>query len=277
MQKRFEQKELPIEWLQRGQFQPRQFFDSEKLDELAETIKQQGLIQPIVVRPISENLYEILAGERRWRAAQRAMLADVPVLIRYDVDDESAIEIAIIENIQRENLNPIEEAEVYARLNDDFGYTHEEIGHKIGKDRVTVTNKLRLLKLTSRVKEMLSNGYLAEGFGLQLISLPENNQYPMAQSCHKNNWSIRRLQKEIKSFKEQSEGNSKATVAAELRKSKNGNADINRLQRKLSENFGTSVAIKHNEKSRSGKVIIEYSSPDILDGLLEKWGVDFDD
>jgi ParB family transcriptional regulator, chromosome partitioning protein len=265
-----EQKKLPIEYLKRGQFQPRKFFDSAKLDELAETIKQQGLIQPIVVRPISENAYEILAGERRWRAAQRAMLAEVPVLIRHDVNDESAIEIAIIENIQRENLSPIEEAEVYERLNYEFGYTHEEIGHKIGKDRVTVTNKLRLLKLNSKVKKMLSDCQLAESFGLQLASLSENEQYPIAQLCYKNSWSIRKLQKEIRNFKANSEGN-------DQNKKANYDADIIRLQQKLSDNLGTTVTLQHNEKTKSGKVIIIYDSTDILDGLLEKWNVSLDD
>jgi len=259
-----EQRKLPVEWLERGQYQPRHYFDQVKLEELAKSIKQQGLIQPIVVRPIAEKRYEILAGERRWRAAQLAGMQEVLTLIRNDVSDESALEIAIIENIQRENLNPIEEADVYNRLNCEFGYTHEEIGQKIGKDRVTITNKLRLLKLDERVRKLLQNGYLMEGHGIQLTSLPMEYQYKIASASVKNAWSIRKLQKEVRALK-----NGKIDKS---NTKKYNDPDIMRTQNKLSDYLGTKVEIKH-KKAGAGQIIIDYANPDVFDGLLEKWGI----
>lgn len=258
-----EQRKLPIEWLERGQYQPRHYFNKTKLQELAESIKQQGLIQPIVVRPIADKQYEILAGERRWRAAQLAGLHEVPTLIRDDVDDESALEIAIIENIQRENLNPIEEADVYNRLNYEFGYTHEEIGQKIGKDRVTITNKLRLLKLDERVKKLLQDGYLMEGHGIQLISLPIDHQYRIASLSVKNGWSIRKLQKEVRALKAENVDKAKSK--------KYEDPDIIRLQNKLSGYLGTNVEIRHRTTG-AGQLVINYPDPEVLEGILEKCG-----
>jgi len=262
-----EQRKLPIEWLERGRYQPRHYFNQGKLEELAESIKQQGLIQPIVVRPIAEKRYEILAGERRWRAAQIAGLSEVITLIRSDVNDESALEIAIIENIQRENLNPIEEADVYNRLNHEFGYTHEEIGKKIGKDRVTVTNKLRLLKLDEKIKKLLSDGYLMEGHGIQLASLPIEHQYRIASASAKNAWSFRKLQKEIRALK-----------GGKINKSnikKHNDPDIMRIQNKFSDHLGTKVEIRH-KKNGAGQVIIDYANPDVFEGILDKCAVDLD-
>lgn len=256
--------QLPIEWLCRGRFQPRHHFNPQRLSGLAEAIKSQGIIQPIVVRKVEEKKYEILAGERRWRAAQLAGLTEVPVLIRSDVSDESAIEIAIIENVQREDLNAIEEAEIYQKLNDEFGYTHEEIGRKIGKDRVTVTNKLRLLKLNTKVKEMLSNDQLKEGFGLQLVSLSEEEQYSMAQLCSQNDWSIRKLQKAIKKLK---------SIENYSRVNESADVNITRLENQLSEQFGTRVKIQHDSHQKTGEIIIRYDSLEIFDGLLDKWGI----
>lgn len=258
-----EQRKLPIEWLERGKYQPRHYFDQGRLEELAESIKQQGLIQPIVVRSIAEKRYEILAGERRWRAAQLAGLQEVTTLIRSDVDDESALEIAIIENIQRENLNPIEEADVYNRLNYEFGYTHEEIGQKIGKDRVTITNKLRLLKLDERVRKLLQDGYLMEGHGIQIASLPVEHQYKIASSSVKNVWSIRKLQKEVRAIKSgKTPGNSIKKFA---------DPDIMRVQNKLSDYLGTNVEIRH-KTTGAGQLIISYPDVEILEGILEKCG-----
>jgi ParB family chromosome partitioning protein len=256
-----EQRKLPIEWLERGQYQPRHYFDQIKLEELAKSIKQQGLIQPIVVRPIAEKRYEILAGERRWRAAQLAGLQEVPTLIRDDVDDESALEIAIIENIQRENLNPIEEADVYNRLNYEFGYTHEEIGQKIGKDRVTITNKLRLLKLDERVKKLLQDGYLMEGHGIQLTSLPMEHQYKIASLSVKNNWSIRRLQKAVRDLK--------SGVFDKPKSKKYEDPDVLRIQNKLSSYLGTKTEIRH-KNTGAGQIIIDYPSVEVFEGLLDK-------
>jgi ParB family chromosome partitioning protein len=215
------------------------------------------------VRKIEERKYEILAGERRWRAAQLAGLTEVPVLIRSGVSDESAIEIAIIENVQREDLNAIEEAEVYDRLNREFGYTHEEIGHKIGKDRVTVTNKIRLLKLDPKIKEMMLNGQLTESFGLQLVSLTGEEQCLLAQQCCQNEWSIRKLQKEIKKLQRINTPSRNVPT----------DANISRLENRLSELLGTRVRIRHDSNQKNGEIIIGYANLDILDGLLDKWGI----
>ena len=184
---------LPIEFLQRGKYQPRKDMDPEKLKELSDSIAAQGIIQPIIVRKIAAEKYEIIAGERRWRAAQLADLQEVPVLVK-DLDDRSVMAIALIENIQREDLNALEEAEALHRLLDEFELTHQQIAESIGKSRATVTNLLRLLDLANEVKSMLSRGQLEMGHARALLGLEESKQVEIANKAVKQNLSVRAVE-----------------------------------------------------------------------------------
>ena len=249
---------LPIEFLQRGKYQPRKDMDPEKLKELSDSIAAQGIIQPIIVRKIAPEKYEIIAGERRWRAAQLAELQEVPVLVK-DLDDRSVMAIALIENIQREDLNALEEAEALHRLLDEFELTHQQIAESIGKSRTTVTNLLRLLDLANEVKSMLSRGQLEMGHARALLGLEEGKQIEIANKAVKQNLSVRAVEKLVRELHDD-----KPTVSA-----KKIDPDTLRLQRELSEKTGAKVEINHQENGK-GKLIFSYTTLEELEGIIKK-------
>ncbi len=248
---------LPIEFLQRGKYQPRRDMDPEKLKELSDSISAQGIIQPIIVRKINGDKYEIIAGERRWRAAQLAELRDVPVVVK-DIDDRSVMAIALIENIQREDLNALEEAQALHRLQDEFELTHQQIAEAVGKSRTTVTNLLRLLELAGEVKTMLGKGLLEMGHARALLGLEEAQQIEIANKAVKQGLTVRAVEKLVRELHEE-----KPVVVKKV------DPDTLRLQRELSERTGAKVEINHQQNGR-GKLVINYSSLEELDGIVKK-------
>jgi len=246
---------LPIEKLQRGEYQPRTNMDQESLEELAASIKSQGIIQPILVRPIADNQYEIIAGERRWRAAQIAQLDEVPVLVR-NIPDEATLAVALIENIQRENLNPVEEAVGLKRLMDEFDLTHEEMAKSVGRSRTAVTNLLRLLGLSSGAKSLLEHGKIEMGHARALLALPLDQQDRVADEVYAKRLSVRQTEALVRSIAEPKKKASK----------KPKSVDIRNLEESLAETLGANVSIE--DKNGKGKLVIEYKSLDILDGIL---------
>lgn len=254
-------KELPVEFLQRGKYQPRRDMHQEALEELAESIKSQGVMQPIVVRPIGDNRYEIIAGERRWRACQLAGLDKIPAIIR-DVPDETAIAMALIENIQREDLNPMEEAVALKRLQDEFELTHQEVADTVGKSRTAVTNLLRLINLSSEVQTLLEHGDLDMGHARCLLSLDEGKQRQIARQIVAKGLSVR--QAEVLAKKAQQE-------EASEEPGKQADTDILNLQERLSEKIGVPISIQHSTKGK-GKLVLSYNSLDELDGILQHMG-----
>ncbi len=256
--KKSELQKLPIEFLKPGRYQPRHDMDQEALEELASSIRSHGIIQPIIVRAIGEKLYEIVAGERRWRAAQLAELDSVPVLVR-DIPDESAIELALIENIQRENLNPIEEANALQRLMDEFQMTQEIAAAAVGKSRTTVTNILRLLNLNPEVKVMMEHGDLDMGHAKALLGLSGELQSEVARQVVAKDLSVRETEHLVR----------KLQRPKELRHSVSPSIDPNvrSLQNNLSEKLGAKVIIEYSAKGK-GKLMIHYNSLEELDGIL---------
>jgi ParB family transcriptional regulator, chromosome partitioning protein len=249
---------LPVELIQRGKYQPRRDMHPEALEELAESIKVQGVMQPIVVRAIGEGRYEIIAGERRWRATQLAGLDKIPAVIR-DVPDEAAIAMALIENIQRENLNPIEEAVALKRLQDEFELTHAEVAQAVGKSRTTITNLLRLIALSEEVKTLLEHGDLEMGHARALLTLEPQQQKEIARQIVAKGLSVRQTEALVRQYQE----GQQEKVKTEVRLS----ADIRRLQDQLSETLGAGVEIQQGAKGK-GKLVISYNSLDELDGIL---------
>jgi len=254
-------RQIAVDLLQRGKYQPRTQMDKEALADLAESIKQQGVVQPIVVRPIGEGRYEIVAGERRWRASQLAGLDKIPALVR-DIPDEAAIAVALIENIQRENLNPIEEAMALQRLANEFGLTQEQVAEHVGRSRVAVTNLLRLLNLNSDVRKLLEEGRLDMGHGRALLALEGQAQSQAAREIVGKGLSVREAEALVRHAQA---GDGKASTRSKPRVA----ADTADLQRQLSDKLGAKVAISHS-KSGKGKLVIEYNSLDELDGILQK-------
>ena len=250
---------LPIEFLQRGKYQPRKDMNPEKLQELADSIKAQGVIQPIVVRKIDHDKFEIVAGERRWRAAQLAGLQQVPIVIR-EIDDRTAMAIALIENIQREDLNPLEEAEALRRLLDEFEMTHQQVADAVGKSRVTVTNLLRLMDLHPEVKKLLINKQIEMGHARALLGLEGVKQLAAANKIVKEGLTVRVAERLVKD----------SQAEAKQPKIKVIDRDTLRLQEELSTRLGTRVFIDHKENG-TGKLVIAYSSLDALDGLIEQF------
>lgn len=246
---------LPIEKLQRGEYQPRTNMDQASLEDLAASIKAQGIIQPILVRPIAGDQYEIIAGERRWRAAQIAQLDEVPVLVR-DIPDEATLAVALIENIQRENLNPVEEAVGLKRLMDEFELTHEEMAKSVGRSRTAVTNLLRLLSLSSGAKQLLEEGKIEMGHARALLGLPIEMQDGAAMEVYAKKLSVRQTEALVRSYL------NPAKKAAKPSKS----SDIRSLEESLSEKLGTKVSV--DDKDGKGKLVIEYKNLDVLDGIL---------
>jgi len=252
-------RELPVDLLQRGQYQPRVNMHEETLADLAESIKAQGVVQPIVVRPISGDRYEIIAGERRWRASQLAGLDEIPAIVR-DVPDEAAVAMALIENIQREDLNPLEEANAIKRLIDEFEMTHQEAGDAVGRSRTAVTNLLRLLDLSLSVKPFLESGELEMGHARALLSLPTDLQLQAAQVIIKRGLSVREAEVLSRSMQA-----GKSTKSA---KSKKLDPDVQRLQDDLAEKLAAKVAIQYSASGK-GKLQIAFNSLDELEGILE--------
>lgn len=248
---------LPIEFMQRGKYQPRKDMDPEKLKELSDSIAAQGIIQPIIVRKIAAEKYEIIAGERRWRAAQLAELQEVPVLVK-DIDDRTVMAIALIENIQREDLSALEEAEALRRLQDEFELTHQQIASSVGKSRTTVTNLLRLLELAFEVKNMLGKGLLEMGHARALLGLEEDKQIEIAHKAVKQGLTVRAVEKLVR------EQNEVKPVSV-----KKVDPDTLRLQRELSERTGAKVEINHQDSGK-GKLIFSYTSLEELEGIIKK-------
>jgi len=255
---------LPVEHLQRGQYQPRVDMRQDSLEELAESIKAQGVVQPIVARPISKKggsqRYEIIAGERRWRAAQMAGLAEIPAVIR-DVPDESAIAMALIENIQRENLNPLEEARALDRLIREFDLTHAEAAKAVGRSRASVSNLLRLQDLAEKVKPLLEDRQIEMGHARALLAISNAaQQFDAARQIIKKGLSVRETEKLIRRLLDGDAKPAKKTPAQ--------NADIRRLEIEVSEKLGAKVSFDHTAKG-AGKLVINYNSLDELDGILK--------
>jgi len=252
---------LPIAMITRGRYQPRRELDPEGLRELADSIVAQGVIQPIVVRPIAGDRYEIVAGERRWRASQQAGLTEIPVVVR-EVDEKSAIAIALIENIQREDLDPLEEAGALHRLLTEFSLTHQQVAEAVGKSRTTVTNLLRLLELEEDVKRYLADGRLEMGHARALLGLNGHRQSEAADRVVARGLSVRETERLVNRLKAEEQ---EPDMAPEPKPAED--PDIRRLQDDLGERLGARVQIQHGRRG-TGKLVIAYNSLDELDGIL---------
>ncbi len=250
-------KTLAVEVLQRGRYQPRKDIDPDRLQELADSISAQGLVQPIVVRPIEDNMYEIIAGERRWRAAQMAGLHEVPV-IEKRVNDQAAMAIALIENIQREDLNSMDQAEALKRLAKEFEMSHQQIADAVGKSRVSITNLLRLNELHLDVKQLLGKGKIEMGHARALLGLELDQQSEAAHKVSAKNMTVRATEKLVQDIR----ANKVVPVIVV-------DPDIERLQTDLSGKLGAPVKIQHS-KNGKGRLVIAYSSLEELEGVLEK-------
>ncbi|MDZ7783336.1 MAG: ParB/RepB/Spo0J family partition protein [Halioglobus sp.] len=252
-------RELPVELLQRGRYQPRRDIEPESLQELADSIKAQGVMQPIVVRPIAGDRYEIIAGERRWRATQLAGLESIPVVVR-DVSDEAAMAMGLIENIQREDLNPIEEAASLQRLQQEFELTQAEVAGAVGKSRSTVANLIRLMALQEDVRRLVEHGDLEMGHARALLALEGPEQTRAARTVVGRGLSVRQAEALVRKL--QSGGDTKAAAAP-----RTPDPNIRHLQDDLARRLGAKVQIQHSAKGR-GKLVLTYNSLDELDGIL---------
>lgn len=258
-------KQLSVSSIRRGKYQPRTVFDETALAELADSIRAQGIVQPVVVRPVSDaefggTEYELIAGERRWRAAQLAGLHEIPAVIR-DVPDDAAIAMSLIENIQRENLNPLEEAVALKRLMDEFGMTHQQVAESVGRSRAAVSNLLRLLELSLQVKPMVEAGDLNMGHARALLPLPVESQFAVAQKIVAGGLSVRATEALVRKLLQ-------GRVASDEKKQES-DPDVLRLERDLSDRLGASVSLRY-DNSGKGQLTIKYSSLDELDGILAR-------
>ena len=251
---------LPIHHIQPGKYQPRRHWNDEALDELAASIKAQGLIQPVVVRSIGPNSYELIAGERRWRAAQRAQLSELPALVK-DVPEIAVPAMALIENIQRQDLTPLEEADALKRLIDDFDLTHQQAADAVGRSRASVSNMLRLTEMPESIKRLLDEGKLEMGHARCLLTLPERDAERLALEAARNGWSVRELEEAARRAQTAPKGKAKNAPARD--------PNIADLERQLGERFATRVELAHGRGGR-GKLVIHYHSNDELEGILGK-------
>ncbi len=250
-------KKIPVEKIKPGEYQPRMSIEPQALQELADSIKAQGMVQPVVVRRIAGGEYELIAGERRWRAAQLSGMHEIPAVVR-DIPDQAAAAMSLIENIQREDLNALEEATGLRRLIDEFGLTHQQTAEAVGRSRAAVSNLLRLLELIPEVKTMLELRELEMGHARALLPLTnELVQLQAAQKVVKRQLSVRDTERLVKNLLE---GAVKKIIPAV-------SPDVQRLERELSDQLGAKVAIRYNQKGR-GRMVIEYNSLDELDGIL---------
>jgi len=252
---------LPVDLIQRGRFQPRRDFNPDSLQELADSIAAQGVVQPIVVRRVEENRYEIIAGERRWRASQQAGLSDIPVVIR-EVDDQTAMAMGLIENIQRDDLNPLEEAGALHRLLNEFELTHQEIARAVGKSRTTVTNLLRLLDLNEDVKRMIEEGRIEMGHARALLGLKDGLQSEAARQVSLKGLSVRETEQLVRRMQGDGE------AAGRNRKPVKEDPNVRALESDLTEKLGARVKLQQGSGGK-GKLVISYNSLDELDGILE--------
>ena len=256
-----ELKHLPVDLIQAGRFQPRTGMDPEKLQELADSITAQGVVQPIVVRPIGGGRYEIIAGERRWRATQLASLNTVPAVVR-DVSDQATVAMALIENIQREDLNPLEESRALKRLIEEFDLTHGEAAEAVGRSRAAVSNLLRLQELEPLVKEMVDERKIEMGHARALLALQGPDQVQLARQVALKGLSVRETETLVRRALQT--GSKKKVASSTI------DPDIERLQNDLAERLCARVQLKH-QASGKGQIIINYGSLDELDGLLERF------
>lgn len=251
-----ELRQIDVLAIQPGRYQPRHIISNDSLQELADSIREQGIIQPIVVRPVSQDRYEIIAGERRWRAAQLANLTQIPALIRH-VPDEDAIAMALIENIQRENLNPIEEAAALQRLLVEFAMTHQQVAGAVGKSRSGITNLLRLLDLDPEVKGLVEQGQLSQGHAKVLLGVTGPAQLRTARTIIEKDLSVRDTEQLIQKL----QSIQKPQVIKSI------DPDVQRLEQQLSDKLGAGVSIQYNKKGR-GKLMIKFFSLDQFEGIL---------
>ncbi len=251
-------KQMNVHLLKRGAYQPRRFINEQDLQELAASIEKHGVMQPIVVRPVDDEKhpYEIIAGERRWRAAQLAGLSEIPAIVR-ELNDQVAIALALIENIQRQDLNPIDQALALQRFHDEFGLSHQEIADTVGKARTTVSNFLRLLSLAEPVKDFMQQGLLDMGHARAILTLKAKDQLAVADMVIEKSLSVRQTEQLVRDWNMPKEDKAKTTVSS----------DLQQLTQKLTERFGTEVKIDHNKQGK-GKLVIHYHSLDELDGIL---------
>ena len=248
---------LPLDLIQRGKYQPRRDMDPTALEELAQSIKTHGVMQPIVVRPLDDGRFEIVAGERRWRACQQAGLEKIPAMVR-ELPDEAAIAMALIENIQREDLNPVEEAMALQRLQQEFQLTQQQVADAVGKSRVTISNLLRLIALPEEIKTLLSHGDLEMGHARALLGLPAEQQVEGARHVVARGLTVRQTEALVRQWL-----SGKPKVEAPVK----ADPDISRLEQRLDERLGSPVQIKHGQKGK-GQLVIRYSSLDELQGVL---------
>ena len=255
---RDELQNLPLDVIQPGRYQPRSVFDEEKLTELADSIRAQGVVQPIVVRSVGDAQFELIAGERRWRAAQLAGIDDIPAVVR-DVSDEVSLAMSLIENIQREDLNPLEEATALRRLIDDFQMTHQEAADAVGRSRAAVSNLLRLLELMQEVKDMIDMRMIEMGHARALLSLDDTLQVQAAREVIHKSLSVRETENLVRRLQQ----------SLKKKGSRRVDPDILSLQNRLGESLGARVRIQH-QASGKGKLVISYNNSDEFEGILER-------
>jgi len=255
---RDELRNLPLDVIQPGRFQPRSVFDEEKLAELADSIRAQGVVQPVVVRPVGDDQFELIAGERRWRAAQLADIDSIPAVVR-DVPDEASLAMSLIENIQREDLNPLEEATALRRLIDDFQMTHQEAADAVGRSRAAVSNLLRLLELMQEVKDMIDMRLIEMGHARALLSLDDDLQVQAAREVVHKRLSVRDTENLVRRLQQ----------AKKKKGSRRVDPDILSLQNRLGETLGARVRIQH-QASGKGKLVISYNNSDEFEGILDR-------
>ena len=254
---------VAVKDIQPGRYQARVQIDDEALQELADSIKAQGVIQPVIVREHGLSRYELIAGERRWRASQLAGLTEIPVVIK-TISDETALAMGLIENLQRENLNPIEEAQGLKRLADEFGLTHETIAKAVGKSRSAISNSLRLLSLPEPVQEMLYQRRLEMGHARALLTLPVVEQLELAQKAVKNGWSVREVERRSQIAHQNKQSEPK----------KNAASDISRLNDLLTERLGVNAEVK-TVNHKKGRIVLYFDTPETFGHLLEQLGIDY--
>ena len=253
-----ELRELPLDVIRPGRYQPRSVFDEEKLAELADSIRAQGVVQPVVVRPVGNDAYELIAGERRWRAAQIAGAEHIPAVVR-EVPDDVSVAMALIENIQREDLNPLEEATALRRLIDDFNMTHQEAADAVGRSRAAVSNLLRLLELMQEVKDMIDLRRIEMGHARALLSLDDELQVQAAREVVRKRLSVRETENLVRRLQQSKKQKGQRRI----------DPDVQRLQNRMSEELGARVRIQH-QASGKGRLVISYNSADEFDGILER-------
>ncbi len=259
-------KRLPVKQLQPGKYQPRRTMDDDKLKELAESIKAQGVVQPVVVRQLGKDKYEIVAGERRWRATQLAGLIEIPAVVR-QLDDRTVVAMALIENIQREDLNPLEEAQALQRLIDEFALTHAQAAEAVGRSRAAVSNLLRLLELPDEIRVLVQTRAIEMGHARALLSLGPQAAIALARQAAAEGWSVREVEHRVQQL-------AAGKVADAPKKRGNGkpataSADIASLENELSELLASKVAVQHGRGGR-GKLVIHYGSLEALDGVIDR-------